>query len=60
MRRQLECRLVRLEQRDSLALPRHLPIEEWSDEQLMAVIAPGRIDTITDEELTEIAAGDGT
>jgi hypothetical protein len=51
--------LTRLEQKGSQALPWHLPIEEWSDEQLMAVIAPGRIG-ITDEELAQIAAGAGT
>jgi hypothetical protein len=56
MRRPLERRLVRLEQKGSQALPWHLPIEEWSDEQLMAVIAPGRTG-ITDEELAEIAGG---
>ena len=56
MRQQLDRRLTRLERNSTLALPWHLPKEEWSDEQLMAVITPGRID-ITDEELVEIAEG---
>jgi hypothetical protein len=59
MRRSLDRRLTRLERNSTLALPQHLPIEEWSDEQLMAVIAPGRTD-ISDEQLAEIAGGDGT
>ena len=55
MRQQLDRRLNRLERIGSVTLPQHLPIEEWSDEQLMAVIAPSRIDIITDEEFAEIA-----
>jgi hypothetical protein len=56
MRQHLDRRLARLERNSMLALPWHLPIEEWSDEQLMAVAAPGRTD-ITDEELAKIAEG---
>jgi hypothetical protein len=56
MRKPLERRVTRLERNSTLALPRHLPIEEWSDEQLMAVIAPGGTE-ITDEKLAQIAKG---
>ena len=56
MRRPFDRRLARLEQNDSPALPWHLPVDQWTDAQLMAVIAPGRTD-IGDEELVEIARG---
>jgi hypothetical protein len=56
MRQQLERRLNRLERIGSVALPWHLPIEQWSDTQLLALAAPGRTD-ITDEEMVEIAKG---
>jgi hypothetical protein len=57
MRRPLDRRLARLERNSTLALPWHLPANEWTDAQLLALAIPGRIDTITDEELAEIAEG---
>ena len=56
MPRQLDRRLTRLERNSTLALPWHLPVDQWTDAQLMARIRPGCSD-ITDEELAEIAAG---
>jgi hypothetical protein len=56
MRQVLNRRLTRLEQNASPALPWHLPLNQWSDSQLLFVAAPGRTD-ITDEELAKIAKG---
>lgn len=53
----LERRVAALEEADRPQLPWHLPADQWSDEQLLALAAPGR-KSITDAELAEIAKGD--
>jgi hypothetical protein len=56
MARDLTGRLARLERYKAPELPWHLPVEQWTDVQLLAVVSPER-QTITDEELRAIAEG---
>jgi hypothetical protein len=56
MHKPLERRLNRLERNNALASPWHLPVDQWTDAQLLAIAAHGRTD-IGDDELAEIAKG---
>jgi hypothetical protein len=53
-------RMQRLEHGSALALPFHLPLEQWTDEQLIGFVATGYPDVdmnVSDERLREIAEG---
>ena len=52
----LKRRVGKLEAGSELALPLHLPLDQWTDEQLQAVAAPGHVGPLSDQELAVIVA----